>query len=89
MNGTENNLKVSFQIAIPSKTASSGGSSSSSSSDSPDSVIDSIECPSVEYAISLANGYISKRLNLSHCKVLVVSEGVASKRDFRYCLYFN
>lgn len=54
MNGSENNLKVSFQISIPSKTASSD-SSSSGSSDSPDTVIDSIECPSVEYAISLAN----------------------------------
>ena len=79
-NGTENDLKVSFQIAIPSKTASSSGSSSNSSSDSPDTVIDSIECPSVEYAISLANGYISKKINLSHCKVIVISEDVASNR---------
>lgn len=78
--GEENNLKVSFQIAIPSKTTSSDGSSGSSSSDSSDTVIESVECPSVEYAISLANGYISKRINLSHCKVLVISEEVATSR---------
>lgn len=89
MNGSENNLKVSFQIAIPSKTASSKGGSSSG--DSSDTVIDSIECPSVEYAISLANGYISKRLNLSHCKVLVISEEVASHgiSDIIYTLINN
>lgn len=85
-NGSNNNLKVSFQIAIPSKTATSGGGSPSDS-ESSDTVIDSIDCPSVEYAISLANGYISKKLNLSHCKVLVISEEVASKRSIRYCLY--
>ena len=80
--GEEHNLKVSFQIAIPSKTSSSSGSSGTSSSDSPDTVIEAVECPSVEYAISLANGYISKKINLSHCKVLVISEQVASLRYF-------
>ena len=78
INGTESDLKVSFQIAIPSQNASS--SSNDSSSDSSDTVIDSIECPSVEYAINLANGYISKDINLSHCKVLVISEEVANER---------
>ena len=79
--GEKNTLKVSFQIAIPSKTASSKGSSESSTSDSQDTVIESVECPSVEYAMSLANGYISKRINLSHCKVLVISEQIASLRN--------
>lgn len=77
MSGEKNNLKVSFQIAVPSKTASFN-SSSGNSSDSPDTVIDTIDCPSVEYAINLANGYISKKINLSHCKVIVISEKIAS-----------
>ena len=85
--GQNHNLKVSFQIAIPSKTASSEGSSGNSS-DSQDTVIESVECPSVEYAISLANGYVSKRMNLSHCKVIVISEQIASLRDFRYYIHF-
>lgn len=80
--GEENDLKVSFQIAIPSKTATSEGSSGTSSSSSSDTVIESVECPSVEYAITLANSYISKRINLSHCKVLVISEQVAISRYF-------
>jgi len=88
MNGTDNNLKVSFQIAVPSRTTSSEGSTGGSS-DSPDTVIDTIDCPSVEYAISLANGYISKKLNLSHCKVIVISEQVAANgiSDIVYTLY--
>lgn len=73
--GEHNDLKVSFQLSIPSKNSSDGDSSSSS-----DTVIDSIESSSVESAISLANGFISKKLNLSHCKVLVISEEVASNR---------
>ena len=90
ISGTENNLKVSFQIAVPSRTTSSD-KSSGGSSDSPDTVIDTIDCPSVEYAISLANGYISKRINLSHCKVIVISEEVATDgiSDIVYTLINN
>lgn len=77
INGSDNNLNVSFQISIPTKTTSS-----EDSSEGPDTVIDSIETPSVEYAISLANGYISKKINLAHCKALVISEDVAVTRHF-------
>lgn len=81
MFGEESDLKVSFQLSIPSKNASDGDSSGGSSG-SADTVIDTIECPSIESGISLANGYISKKLNLSHCKVLVISEEIASLRHF-------
>ena len=73
--GENNDLKISFQLSIPSKNASS-----SESSASPDTVIDTIECSSIESGISLANGYVSKKINLSHCKVLVISEEVAINR---------
>ena len=53
MYGDTNDLKVSFQLSIPSKTGSS--SEGSSSSDSSDTVIDTIEAKSVEAAINLAN----------------------------------
>ena len=75
MCGEQNDLKISFQLSIPSKNSSDGDSSSSA-----DTVIDTIESSSVESGISLANGYISKKLNLSHCKVLVLSEEIATKR---------
>lgn len=60
----------------------SGNSSDSSQSASSDTVIDTIESSSIESGISLANSYISKKLNLSHCKVLVISEDLAVKRYF-------
>lgn len=75
--GENNDLKLSFQLSIPSKNTSDSDSSSS-----PDTVIDTIESSSIESGISLANGYISKKLNLSHCKVLVLSEKIASARHF-------
>lgn len=50
MFGEQNDLKISFQLSVPSKN-----SSESDSSDSPDTVIDTIESSSVESAISLAN----------------------------------
>ena len=75
MFGENNDLKISFQLSIPSKN-----SSDSDSSSSPDTVIDSIESSSVESGISLANSFVSKKLNLSHCKVLVISEEIACER---------
>ncbi len=74
MYGEQNDLKISFQLSIPSKNASDSDSSSGS-----DTVINTIESSSMESGISLANGYTSKKLNLSHCKVLVISEEVAVK----------
>jgi len=87
MFGETSDLKVSFQFSIPSKNGS--GESSGGSSDSSDTVIDTIESASVESAISLANGYISKKVNLSHCKVLVISEEIASGRNLWHYLYFD
>lgn len=50
--GDASDLKVSFQLSIPSKT---GSNSEGSSSDSSDTVIDTIEAQSIDAAINLAN----------------------------------
>ncbi len=73
---TDNNmLALTFQISIPeSSSSSSSGSSQSSKSENT-----TIQCSSINSGISLANSYISKQINLSHCKVIVFSEEIASK----------
>ena len=68
-----NNLKVSFQFAKP-VNASEGGSS-----DSQPSFIHTVEASSIASGINLMNSFMSKRLNLSHCKVVVFSEEFAKK----------
>ncbi len=50
MYGEKNDLKVSFQLSIPSKNSSEGGSSEGN-----DTVIDTLEASSIESGISLAN----------------------------------
>ena len=70
-------LELSFQIALPSGTK--GGASGSSSSQSSSSIITSVECNSFESGINLVNSYLSKELNLSHCKAVVFSEEIASQ----------
>lgn len=69
--GENNNLKLSLQIAIPSDSGSSGSEQSS------DSIVNSVECSSIESGIALFNSYISKQIDLSHCKVVVFSEKLA------------
>ncbi len=71
--GENNILKLSIQFATPS--AISGDSEGSSQSDS--TTITSIECSSISSGINLINSYISKQVNLAHCKVIVISEELA------------
>lgn len=71
----KNMLALTFQISIPESSSSSGsGSSQSSKSENT-----TIQCNSINSGISLANSYISKQINLSHCKVIVFSEEIASR----------
>lgn len=72
--GENNLLKVSFQMASTSENSSSSGGSDSAST----STISSIESSSIDNAINLVNTYISKQISLSHCKVIVISEDLAS-----------
>ena len=69
----ENNIKVSFQFAKPINSSEGG------SSDSQPSFIHTVEASSITSAINLLNSFMSKKLNLSHCKVIVFSEEFAKK----------
>lgn len=73
--GENENLKLSLQISIP----NNGESGSSSSSQSSSVVVDSIECSSINTGINLFNSYLGKEVDLSHCKVLVISEEFATR----------
>lgn len=82
--GDNNIIKLSIQIATPS--AISNASEGSSQSDT--TTLTSIECASLESGLNLINSYISKQINLSHCKVIVISESLAAKgiSDYIYTL---
>lgn len=72
-NGESNNIKLSLQIAV---LSSSGGSSGESQKK--DSSIISVECTDINSGISLINSYISKQIDLSHCKAIIMSEELSS-----------
>lgn len=72
--GESNNLKLTFQISVP-----GGESGSSSSSQSDTTIINSVECTSITSGINLFDSYLTKKINLSHCKVIVFSEAIAAK----------
>jgi len=62
----------------------SGGSSSSnpvssSGSTSSNFIIQTVETDSIDSALNIANSYINKAINLSHCKILLVSEEIAKQ----------
>lgn len=71
--GVDNHLQVSFQFSTTTTTTESG------TSEKTPTVIDSVEAPSLSTAINLMDSYMGKKLNLSHCKVIIFSEELASE----------
>ncbi len=93
--GENSDLKISFQINMPSSSSSSssseGSSSGGSSSEGPSSVINTVECNSFDVGVSLLNSYLSKKVSMTHCKYLIFSEELASHGigDYIYSLKNN
>lgn len=85
--GKNNVLSLTLQIATP----SSIGDSSEGSSQSNTTTITSIECSSLSSGINLINSYLSKQVNLAHCKVIVISEELAAEgiSDYIYTFVDN
>lgn len=78
---SENNmLNLTIQISLP----NSGTSPDSGSSQSNKTDITTVECSSINAGISLMNSYISKEVNLSHCKVIIISEELAEQGISEY-----
>ena len=83
-----NQLKLTFQISVPSGESAS---SSSSSEQSSNVTLTSIHCDTIHSGINLVNSYISKQLNLTNCKVIVFSEALATRgiSDYIYTFINN
>ena len=65
-------LKITFQLSTISSSGDSGSAQNST-------VTNVVEASSIDSAINLMNAYIDKELNLAHCKIIIISEEVASK----------
>ena len=72
--GSTNNLEITIQLTFPNSS-----DSSSTSGEAAPTIINSVECSSINSGISLLNSYISKEINLSHCKVIIFSEAIANR----------
>lgn len=70
--GETNELKVTFEFTMP------NSSGESTSSEIAPTIVNSLEASSLDSAINLMNTYMSKEINLSHCKAIVLSETFAS-----------
>lgn len=69
-----NNLLISVQIPFPSSSSSTGGSAQSN-----DYQIYTVEAQTIDEGFSILNNYLNKKINLSHCSALILSEKIARK----------
>ena len=78
--GTNSPLKLSIQLTKP--TIESGTQKATN-------IVNSVECSSIESGMDLFNSYISRILNLSQCKVIVISEELAKTGIGKYISDLN
>lgn len=64
-----NKLKVTFEFLAPSPSSESGATTKP--------VLNSVECSSITNGINIMNAYLGKKVNLTHCKLIVFSEDLA------------
>ena len=69
--GDSSTFKLTFQFSKP-------ASDSNSESSSLSSFVYSTECSSINSGLNMMNSYVSKEINLAHCKIIVFSEEVAN-----------
>ncbi len=70
---SDNKLEVSFQFSTPVAASESG------SSDKAQPILNTVTASSLSNAINLVNGYLGKQINMSHCKVIIISEELATQ----------
>lgn len=81
--GQDNQLLVTFRIAIPSKAglgptgAGGGGGGGVGSVAAKSSLLTTVAAPTIPAAITLASGYVNRELNLMHTKVFIFGEPFA------------
>ena len=78
--GEHDNIKLSLQFAL----LSNNSGESSGSSQSQQSTVTTVDSSSIDSGIALINSYISKKINLSHCKAIIISEELANEGISKY-----
>ncbi len=71
--GDTERIKVTFQFTMP------NSSGENNPGETAPSVIDTVEAACIESAVNLVNTFVSKEVNLSHCKIVVFSEEMAKQ----------
>ena len=81
-----NELELSLQFATQgnssgekSEESSSNSESSEGSSQSSNASITTVKCTSINSGLALINNHISKKVNLSHCQEILISEKLAKQ----------
>lgn len=73
----ENEYEISIQFAKPAQISGSGSEEGGSGGETLGLV--TVEAPTIYSGINIANNIVSKRFQLSHTKIIVISEEIAKK----------
>lgn len=84
--GSNNALRLTLQIAVPSKIGGGGGGNEGGEGGGKggSTTLTTVEAPTLYSALNLINNYISRKINMAHAKVIVFSEELAKEDISKY-----
>ncbi len=82
-------LRMSLQLAAPLKIGGGGGEGGDSGNQGESSTVITIDTPSIYSGLNLINNVVSKEINMSHTKVLVISKKLAESGIIQYMRAIN
>lgn len=83
--GTMEPLKLTLQYALPAAIGGGGGGGAGGGSEGSKSLNSvTIDVPTLNSGINMANGFIGKKLNMSHAVVVVISKELAKEGIRKY-----
>lgn len=77
-------LRMSLQLAAPLKIGGGGGDGGDGGNQGESSSVISIDTPSIYSGLNLINNVVSKEINMSHVKLLVISKKLAESGILKY-----
>ena len=71
--GETDRIKVTFQFTMP------NSSGESNPGEAAPIIVDTVEADCIDSAVNLMNTFVSKEVNLAHCKIIVFSQELAKQ----------
>ena len=86
--GDNDTIRLTLQFSMP-DAPPPGAPPEPGAGQSGDTQVISVEAENIDAAINIINSRITRKVNLSHARVIIISQSLASQRSLWIYIYFS